>query len=662
MLHTGVRLSSTHHPSNPAPVVALRPGADGEPAAPRSRRGTPAIAIAMLLAALYGVSPVVGDAYYDFATWAPLALITVTVLLATLLVRAPRLDRVTVLTLAGLAGLAVWAAVSAIWAESQENAFREAGQLGLYAATLGLGATLFDRPRHGQVGLMTLWAALSIPIGYCTIRLLAGTGGSLFVDHRLGNPVGYVNGEAGALMIGFWCFAAVAEQARNRVLAGLSAALAVVSVDLLVMTQARAIVPALLVSVLVVLALLPGRVRRLVLLCVVFAAAIAALPVTLDVFKTHGASLHAAPAKDVMQKAAIVALLGGLLAGAVWVALAAFAKRRQPSRRARTTLAAAIVAVLVIGTVGGIASVNDPLGKVRQQYDNFKSLRNDMTVTNRFVSGGGYRYDLWRISLLEFKRRPLLGIGAGNYPTAFNLERRSPQFIRQPHSLPLQTLAELGIPGFALLLLFVGGAVAAAVRARHSPHRAMVVAGVGMFTAWLVHTSIDWLHLLPGITGMALIGICLLIAARAPAEGNAELSGRRARPVLIAVLLLCALLAAGVGRLFVAERYRISAARTVEADPRRAVELADKSISIDGDLLEAYYTRAAAMARLGDYPAARGALLQAAAREPRNYVPYVLLGDLATRRGDRAAARRAYAQANRLDPFDVAHGAPFKIP
>src|SRR5206468_4221278 len=98
----------------------------------------------------------------------------------------------------------------------------------------------------------------------------------------------------------------------------------------------------------------------------------------------------------------------------------------------------------------------------------------------RFTSGGGYRYDLWRIALQAFGEQPLHGVGAGNYDSVFFAKRRQPQHVRQPHSIELQMLAELGVFGALSLLLFIATIVAAAIRAaRRDVERHLGVAAVG---------------------------------------------------------------------------------------------------------------------------------------------------------------------------------------
>ena len=72
-------------------------------------------------------------------------------------------------------------------------------------------------------------------------------------------------------------------------------------------------------------------------------------------------------------------------------------------------------AVVVVALAGAAAAVGDPAHEISQQYDDFVNLRTGGQSDTRFTSGGGYRYDYWRVAWREFKDRPLQGQGAGNY-------------------------------------------------------------------------------------------------------------------------------------------------------------------------------------------------------------------------------------------------------
>jgi tetratricopeptide (TPR) repeat protein len=177
------------------------------------------------------------------------------------------------------------------------------------------------------------------------------------------------------------------------------------------------------------------------------------------------------------------------------------------------------------------------------------------------------------------------------------------------------------------------------------------VAATGMFVAWLAHTSVDWVYDIPGLTGMAMVSAALLVLpARRQRAGVTRT--RRGMALLAFGLVVLAALAGAVGRQYIAQHYQTSGAAQVARSPQQAITTLQKARSLDPYSLTTLYSLAAAYARLDDYADARRTLLAAAAREPSNYVPPALLGDLAVRRGDVAVARAAYARALALNPRD----------
>jgi predicted Zn-dependent protease len=130
--------------------------------------------------------------------------------------------------------------------------------------------------------------------------------------------------------------------------------------------------------------------------------------------------------------------------------------------------------------------------------------------------------------------------------------------------------------------------------------------------------------------------------------------GRQGQVTLVVTLGLLALVAASLGRQYVAVLYSDSGRNLVVRHPLRALQTLRTAEQLDPWSLQTQYAVAAAYAHLNDYQAARAALLRAAELEPENYVPPALLGDIATRNGDRAAALTAYRRALRLDPLEPA--------
>jgi tetratricopeptide (TPR) repeat protein len=329
------------------------------------------------------------------------------------------------------------------------------------------------------------------------------------------------------------------------------------------------------------------------------------------------------------------------------------AERVPRDRRSRTI--SRLGAVLAVGAVAGIGT-GVAVGEhwIARQYRAFTSLQVNENASVRFVDASGFRYDLWRIAVRELREHPAGGVGAGNYDVEYYRLRRSPQYVVQPHSLELQMAAELGIPGLLALLVFCGSVLWSGFARREtlaSGDRLIKVAAVGMFTAWLAATSVDWLYDIPGIAGMAVMAAALLAV---PVNRRRDRSPRLLwrRLTLAASLAVLGLIAASVGRQYVATRYAQSGMAQVARSPRTALSTLRHAAQLDPESLTTLYSLASAYARLDDYAGARATLLMAARREPHNYVPPALLGDLAMRRGYYRRAVGDYRRALALNPRD----------
>jgi O-Antigen ligase/Tetratricopeptide repeat len=634
------------------------------PSSPRRRTGevaarvAGALAVALLVALGLGSGlSAAADGYYDLTVWGPIAVAMSAVVVALAVAKPGRPRLVPAVAVGGLIALWLWSWLSSNWSESVDEALVTAGRWALYAALM-TSLLLLMRSRSDR--LLPLAAAtagvLAVAL-YVLIRMLDSDAGELFAAGRLADPLGYVNGQAGYFLLAFWPCVALAEQSRSKPLAAVGAAGAVIVGALLVLSQSRGVIPAVAVSGVLMLVLVPGRQRRVWVLAAVGLGLLAISQPLLDVYGESEGRLAADPA--LVEEAAGVTLLAAAIVGAGWATVLGLVEglaRTGPSVRAalRRGEAVAAGALVVVVLVGATIALGDATDEVREQYDDFVNLRLNERTDTRFLSGGGNRYDYWRVAWLEFEDAPLRGQGAGNYDRLYFAERRTSEDIRQPHSLPLQVLAELGLVGALALLAFIGAVFAGLWRqarwAKESAVARLVAVGAGgAFVAWLSHTSVDWLHNLPGVTGIAL---CAAAALVAPWSSGGD--GRRLTTgwmVAVAAASVAAIAAAySVGRLAIADQYRIDARDELRSDPVEALRLANQSLAFNDQSLPALYVKGAAYARLGRYRAARRSLLRATRLEPHDHVPWALLGDLAVRRGDFATARRAYRRASELNP------------
>jgi UDP-GlcNAc:undecaprenyl-phosphate/decaprenyl-phosphate GlcNAc-1-phosphate transferase len=602
-----------------------------------------------------GLSPLLYG-FYDISVWGPIALAVLAGLMGLVIARPAVPRRAALAALATLVGLWLWSLLSVGWAESADQAITDANRWLLYAALFGLLILLLRDDRLGIVLVGAGAAAIFILGIYITVRLLAGGGDELFVYGRLNEPLGYINGQAGYLLMGFWPFIALAERARHPVLAGAGVAGATFLGALVLLPQTRAVVPAAAASTLLLLAAVPGRTTRAWALVAAGAGIAACAGPVLDVYDSFRSS--GAPDDDQLRDAALAIVLASSAAGLVWAAAMGATGRLRGWIAPMRPLAWAplgLAAVVLVAAV--LAGTNDPVGKLRQEYRSFTELRGPEEGESRFTSGGGNRYDYWRVAVNQFTDDPLKGVGAGNYDRTYFLERRTTEDIRQAHSIELQTLGELGLVGGLLLAVFVLAIAAGFIRRAREARddlqvRGLAVAAGGTFVVWFVHTSVDWLHLIPGITGIALCSAAVLVGPwRRQRTGGSD----RGRVAIVTVCGIAVLAGAVlVGRAALADRYVNDGRDVLNSDPAAAIDKARDSLDLNDEDLDAYYLESAAWARLGNYRRARDALAEATRREPHDFVTWALLGDLSTRRGDHRQALRDYRRAAALNPRDDA--------
>jgi hypothetical protein len=110
------------------------------------------------------------------------------------------------------------------------------------------------------------------------------------------------------------------------------------------------------------------------------------------------------------------------------------------------------------------------------------------------------RTDLWTVALNGFSASPLHGHGAGMYQTLWDRKRPRFAYTINAHSLYLQAMAELGIPGLALLLIAIAAVlVGLGMRAR-GPRRSLYGALLAAGVVWALHAGVDWDWEMPVVT------------------------------------------------------------------------------------------------------------------------------------------------------------------
>jgi O-antigen ligase len=199
--------------------------------------------------------------------------------------------------------------------------------------------------------------------------------------------------------------------------------------------------------------------------------------------------------------------------------------------------AALVVALVVLGTV-----------RFRLRRAQVVLLVAALAVVGAVVvwsAGSGFwgeRPSYWRVGWHEYRDNPALGSGAGTY-VRFWGGTQSPtgRIALDAHNLYLETLAELGPVGLALLVAALALPLLAIRRGG-----AATVAGAA-YVAYLVHAGIDWDWEMPAVTLAALGCAAALLVAQREGQGLVELSPRwRAAAGFSTAVVAVALLAVAI--------------------------------------------------------------------------------------------------------------------
>ena len=624
---------------------------------------------------------------YPPSVWYPGALLALALLgLAVLVLPAPRPPSRLAVAAALLLGLyACWAALSVLWADHQAVAYEGATRTLFYAIVFALFALW---PLRGEAAAVLL-GVFGLGIAAVALVVLLRADGPQAARHFLGGrlaaPTGYQNASVAIWTTGFWaCIVLAGRRWAPAAVRGLALGGAFVLITAALLGQSRGWLFTFPAGVLLLLALVPGRLRTGAALIAVGLAAYLARDPLLAVFDgARGdraiAPLLAAAMDRVVPLAAILALAGTA------VALAGSAvrrRRRGGGRRARllagrrrrwaAVAAAAGAIVLLAGGVALAASAEGPRQEIDRAWTELRrgSAAEDPDAGRSRFSGSlqTNRYDLWRVALDLFSEQPVRGVGIGNFQEQYLARARTQEQPNYPHSLPLGVLSQTGIVGGALLVAALMAAVAAAARAalRGSATAAAVAAtALVTFLAWLLHASVDWFWEFPALGGaaLALLGLAAGLApSRArgrPAgeSGAGERGGPPPRPafgVAASVLVAAALAvpAAAFALPWLADRETRRAVAAWRTSPAVAFERLERAQRLNPLATRPALTAGIIAIELDRPGLAEHYFRRALARDPRDPFALLQLGAVLAEQGQATRARVVLRRARRAAPRD----------
>jgi O-antigen ligase len=561
-----------------------------------------------------------------------------------------------------LAAFALWAGLSTIWSASVEKSFNEANRAVLYLALFLLVVVSSRRGRGTRrwirglaigiagVGLLALLSRL-FPhrFGGTTTEIVA----LLFpsAENRLSYPVGYWNGLATLLALGVPFLLFVATTERRAVARGLALAPLPALGVALYLTSSRGGIIAAALAALVYLALTNLRWQATGALLVAGAASVGA---TLAVI-AQDTVIAGEPAHGEGLEAALYIALACASAGALYAIGSRF---RFGFTRARKPLGWALVVIATLLLVTAAVAANP-----RERFENFKSIPSEEVATNlqaHLVSGSGNgRWQLWQSAAEQFKDHPIVGDGAGSYEAWWAQHGTVAVFVRDAHSLYLETLAELGLVGFAILvaaLLAVLVIGVLRVRKSEGDGRAATAALLAALTAYLFEAGFDWMWEMTVVSLVALVCVGLLTGpatcfGRRRSRGEARgprwsIVALRAAGVLAVLVLVVAqgiplVAQAAVGR---------SQDAVQQGDPEKALAAAKRAERMQPWAASTHLQRALVEELTRNFPAARMAIRHALERDAEDWRLWIVAARIETKVGAFREAQKSLARAIELNP------------
>jgi O-Antigen ligase len=572
-----------------------------------------------------------------------------------------------------LAAFAGWTALSLTWTESDERTATEVARVWTYLGifVLALIAQADGRWRPVLFGVTTGIAIV------CALAVLSRmhppwfpeqTAGryltGIDIERRLAYPLNYPSGLGVLAAIGVPLALGAASLARTSVGKALGAAVLPVLALTLWLTTSGLSLPAAIVALIAFLALAPDRLPRLATMAVAGAGAalLFAAVEQRDALDRGLPTPTALEQGDELLALTVIVCLGvGLIQAGMDLWLRRWA-RPTWLRISRCQASVATASALAVGLTVGVAAGLP--GELRDQWDVFKqrTAGADPTESSRGaqivdISGSG-RYQFWEAAVDANATDPWVGIGPGTFEFWWLRNGSYNGYTRDAHSLYVETLGELGIVGFALVVgLSAGILLVGAWRAYRAPPdlRLAIAAATAGCAAFIAGAIVDWmweLGVLPVIFFMLAAVVVGAGSRLPPRRVSRSVPGwRRHLPRIavgaLSVAALIAIVPSFWGALKLQDSYDAAAGDRID----EALEDARDAQSIQPYAAGPRLQEALLLYREGDRDAAADAARAAVERERTNWRNWYVLSQIESRLGNRAAAERYRRRAETLNPF-----------
>ena len=524
------------------------------------------------------------------------------------------LSRLGLLVVSGLALFTGWSAITLAWTADSTVGVQNVERDLVYLCAAIVTLALADRMATMALRNAVLVSSVIVCLYSIATRLFPdqlGLHNDPLSPGRLYNPLGYWNAQGALAALAIILTAGLAAGRGRPVVRALAAGVIPFLALDCYYTLSRGAVIAVVVGFAVWIVADPSRVRSSVWLLILAPWPAIAVIHAHSITQLSGKALSLDSASAGHHLA--LTTLGIALVGAIVVGVAAtFEHRIAAPPSVTVAYVACWCAVVAIAATVAFARFGSPVDMARSARSAFTEPPTSRVQPNRVLSLSlNGRASIWTVAWDDAKAHPIVGAGIGSFEQSWDLRRTVPGDIRYAHSLYLETLAETGIVGLALLAAAMIAPLAGVFRGRMDP---LVPPLLGAYAAFLVHAGTDWDWQVPALALSALwCGMGVITAGeREPVLTLSQAPVVRWTAVAFAVALgtIAALGLAG----------------------NRDLELSQSA------------------AARGDYAAAISAAHSATGWQPWSYLPWMDIGDARRSEGNDRAARAAYRTAARRDP------------
>ena len=556
--------------------------------------------------------------------------------------------------LAAFAGLAL---LSASWGASTERALTEFNRTGAYLGvfTLAVVAASPARLAAWRTGLAVALVAVA------AVALVSRFFPEAFGDRgladslpgartRLGFPLGYWNGLAILAALGVPVLLSLATWGRSALARAAAVAPVPALATVIFLSSSRGGAATAVVGAATFVLGSGRRWGAAAALAVGVAASAAVIAVIDRMDELVDGPLDSAEAAAQGWRAALAvaaACVGAAVVHRLASALALQGRGVPRGLRLATAVAAVAAAVVVVAAadpVARFAEFREPPSAARTASDDF--------VRAHLASGNGSgRWQFWSAAVDEFRESPLGGGGAGSYEAWWAENGSLATFIRDAHSLYLETLGELGLAGALVLVAALGLGLAVAirrVRGLSGSEREVAAGLLAAYVAFLVAAGVDWVWELTVIGAVGVIALGLLVG---PSTLPGQRQARRRLGLGVAVIAAgCIAAVVQLTPLLAHLEIRESQAAAARGDGAAALESALAARRIAPWAASPRLQEGLVLEQAGQLDAAARAVRAAIRRDDRDWRSWLVLARIETKRGRIDSAGQSLDRAATLNP------------